>query len=116
MVVIGMKFCPKCGGLMYPKKVNDEIMYVCNICKYSEKAENLNTKIFISQKIKHTPKEEIIVLDSDNIQALPSDDNVICPKCGSKGAYFWQMQTRSADEPTTIFYKCKKCGHVWREY
>jgi DNA-directed RNA polymerase subunit M/transcription elongation factor TFIIS len=39
-----------------------------------------------------------------------------CPGCQSKKAYFYQLQTRSADEPPTSFYKCVACGKQWREY
>jgi len=38
-----------------------------------------------------------------------------CKKCGSDGI-LWMMQTRSADEPSTRFYRCTKCNHTWREY
>ena len=40
-----------------------------------------------------------------------------CPDCGHKKAFFMQIQTRSADEPMTTFYKCcdMKCGHRWRD-
>lgn len=41
-----------------------------------------------------------------------------CPKCEHPRAYFMQIQTRSADEPMTTFYKCcnAQCGHRWREW
>ncbi|KAK3088516.1 hypothetical protein FSP39_020084 [Pinctada imbricata] len=40
-----------------------------------------------------------------------------CPKCSHKRAFFMQIQTRSADEPMTTFYKCcnMECGHRWRD-
>ena len=38
-----------------------------------------------------------------------------CGKCGHNEAYFQQIQTRSADEASTEFYKCKACGHSWNE-
>lgn len=40
-----------------------------------------------------------------------------CPKCEHPRAYFMQIQTRSADEPMTTFYKCcsPQCGHRWRD-
>ena len=36
-----------------------------------------------------------------------------CPKCKSKKTSYYQMQTRSADEPATNFCSCL-CGHRWR--
>ena len=40
-----------------------------------------------------------------------------CPKCENNRAYYMQIQIRSADEPSSIFYKCcrNSCGHQWRE-
>ncbi|GET87928.1 RNA polymerase III C11 subunit, putative [Leishmania tarentolae] len=35
--------------------------------------------------------------------------------CPSTQAYFIQIQMRSADEPATVFFKCVKCGHQWRQ-
>ncbi|GAG32325.1 unnamed protein product [marine sediment metagenome] len=51
----------------------------------------------------------------ENKSNLPLADEE-CPKCGCPKAYYWTVQTRAGDEPETRFYKCKKCGHVWREY
>ena len=40
-----------------------------------------------------------------------------CPKCRHPKAYFMQIQTRSADEPMTTFYKCCDihCGFKWKD-
>lgn len=38
-----------------------------------------------------------------------------CTKCGSEETISSQKQTRSADEPMTIFITCLKCGKKWRE-
>ena len=40
---------------------------------------------------------------------------VRCPVCPHDEAYFSQVQIRSSDEPMTIFYRCVKCFHPWRE-
>jgi lysyl-tRNA synthetase class I len=43
------------------------------------------------------------------------DTTAECEKCGRKGIRFSEMQTRSADEGSTIAYNCD-CGHryvVW---
>lgn len=40
-----------------------------------------------------------------------------CPKCRHKRASYFQLQTRSSDEPMTTFLKClnRKCRNRWRE-
>lgn len=38
-----------------------------------------------------------------------------CPFCLHNEAYFMQMQIRSADEPSTTFYKCVKCIKQWND-
>lgn len=38
-----------------------------------------------------------------------------CPKCGNGEAYYNEVQTRSADEPATLFFRCVKCHHNWKE-
>jgi DNA-directed RNA polymerase subunit M/transcription elongation factor TFIIS len=35
--------------------------------------------------------------------------------CRSKKTYYYQLQTRSADEPMTTFITCAKCKTKWRE-
>lgn len=38
-----------------------------------------------------------------------------CGKCKSTKTSHYQMQTRSADEPMTVFISCLKCGNRWKE-
>jgi len=35
-----------------------------------------------------------------------------CPKCKEKKSVVTEKQTRSADEPSTLFIECKSCGHT----
>ena len=37
-----------------------------------------------------------------------------CGKCKSLKTSYFQLQTRSADEPMTTFVTCKGCGHRWK--
>ena len=37
-----------------------------------------------------------------------------CEKCKSNKTTFYQMQTRSADEPMTTFVTCMNCGKKWK--
>jgi DNA-directed RNA polymerase III subunit RPC11 len=38
-----------------------------------------------------------------------------CPHCEHTKAYFMQIQIRSADEPSTTFYKCVQCKKQWND-
>jgi len=86
--------CPKCG---YEKPLTEGVIY---------------TKVR-----KRGKTEEIVVIEKgEEEKILPVTTDVVCPNCGAREAYYWSVQTRSADEPMTQFFKCKKCGHTWREY
>lgn len=41
-------------------------------------------------------------------------DQFICRKCKSNNCSYYQLQTRSADEPMTTFVTCLNCGSRWK--
>ena len=41
-------------------------------------------------------------------------DTFKCRKCHSNKCTYYQMQTRSADEPMTTFVQCIECGNRWK--
>jgi len=43
-----------------------------------------------------------------------STDMFTCKKCKSKRSTYYELQTRSADEPSTIFITCLDCGKHWK--
>lgn len=49
---------------------------------------------------------------TNNIEA--STDMFTCKKCKSKRCTYYELQTRSADEPSTIFVTCLDCGKRWK--
>ena len=49
---------------------------------------------------------------STNLEA--STDMFTCRKCKSKKCTYYELQTRSADEPSTIFVSCLNCGKNWK--
>ncbi|MEM0379255.1 MAG: transcription factor S [Nanopusillaceae archaeon] len=105
-----MKFCPNCGRILV---IKDKYL-VCENCGYKEKIEIKKEKIFSEEK---NTKSKIVIFEKEETkEKLPIDEEIICPKCGSKGAYFWSLQTRASDEAETKFFKCVKCGYVWRSY
>jgi DNA-directed RNA polymerase subunit M/transcription elongation factor TFIIS len=42
-------------------------------------------------------------------------DRFTCSRCHQKQCTYYEMQTRSADEPMTIFITCVNCGKRWRQ-
>jgi len=38
-----------------------------------------------------------------------------CRKCGSRKCSYYELQTRSADEPMTQFISCLDCGNRWKQ-
>jgi DNA-directed RNA polymerase subunit M/transcription elongation factor TFIIS len=42
-------------------------------------------------------------------------DQFKCSKCGKRECSYYEMQTRSADEPMTIFITCLNCNKKWRQ-
>jgi transcription elongation factor S-II len=48
------------------------------------------------------------------IKLEASTDNFQCRKCKSRECTYYQLQTRSADEPMTTFVTCITCGSRWK--
>ena len=46
----------------------------------------------------------------EKLKNLPSIKWHPCKRCKGTDYVFYQLQTRSADEPITTFYICKECG------
>uniref|UniRef100_A0A6C0EDH6 TFIIS-type domain-containing protein n=1 Tax=viral metagenome TaxID=1070528 RepID=A0A6C0EDH6_9ZZZZ len=64
-------------------------------------------RVLIDKKIKRDANKY-----TTNIKA--STDMFTCKKCKSKRCTYYELQTRSADEPATIFVTCLDCGKNWK--
>ncbi len=106
-------FCPNCGTLMRPKKVEKELVYICPSCGYEMK-RNPKSSAAVVTKVA-ADNSDVVITDSQKKLALPIVD-AECPKCGNGKAYLEIVQTRAADEPPTRIYTCTECGYTWREY
>jgi len=42
-------------------------------------------------------------------------DQFKCNRCGSRSTSYYEVQTRSADEPMTQFITCLDCGNHWKQ-
>jgi transcription elongation factor S-II len=58
-------------------------------------------------------KKRILDANSDTT-LVANTDMFTCSKCKSTNCNYYTMQTRSADEPETIFITCIDCGKHWK--
>jgi transcription elongation factor S-II len=58
--------------------------------------------------------EEAIFKARGAESAQAETDMFKCGKCGGRKCTYFQMQTRSADEPMTTFVTCVSCGNHWK--
>ncbi|GER36615.1 DNA-directed RNA polymerase subunit [Striga asiatica] len=107
-----MQFCPTCGTMLLFELAHmaHPNQFFCPTCPYVCRVEN---------KIKqHTPlvrKPMEPIFSEDDQKVINKTSGVSCPACGHGEASYIEVQTRSADEPMTIFYRCTKCKSTWKE-
>ena len=76
--------------------------------QYQQYQENL-------QHQQSLASSDIRIIEPDKVPDTdPITDAVECPKCSNRQAFWWIVQTDSADEPSTQFFRCTKCNHTWR--
>jgi len=88
--------------------LNSEIDYkniseLSNHDIYPEKWKEFIKKKIETEKLKYEIKPEAMT------------DMFKCTKCGSRSCTYYEMQTRSADEPMTQFITCLDCNNNWKQ-
>ena len=76
-----------------------------NISHLEMKPEKWGAKI--KAKIKRDKNMTTVDLSS-------ASDEFMCYKCKARKCTYYQLQTRSSDEPMTTFVSCLNCGNRWK--
>lgn len=108
--MVPVEFCPKCGLVCVSKREKNKTVLVCRKCGYKIKEYK---PLEISEKVESNPNSDVILMNEKK-ETLPKI-KTICPKCSNREAVWWMQQTRDQDEPPTLFFRCTKCKHSWRE-
>ncbi len=104
-----MLLCPVCDSLLLFKSSVGGNSFNCRCCPYKFpllESYTKNVKISKQRKL-----NEIFTEQNESLSKI----DINCPKCPGTSAYYFQMQTRSADEASTIFYRCIQCNYTWKD-
>ncbi|KNC46881.1 transcription elongation factor S-II [Thecamonas trahens ATCC 50062] len=76
----------------------------------------LSDEDLVNPDVRDTIKAAKIQGDKDMAMAevMAETDMFKCGKCKERKCTYYQLQTRSADEPMTVFVTCTNCGNKWR--
>lgn len=71
--------------------------------------------VFLAPTLLQTRDKVLSDADAFKRKIKPGKGVAKCGKCGSEEVYTAEKQTRSADEPMTIFFTCAHCSARWRQ-
>lgn len=67
----------------------------------------------LKEKLKEIAAKNLYNAQGPTIERSVTD-RFTCGKCKEKKVSYYQLQTRSADEPLTTFCTCEACGNRWK--
>lgn len=103
MIILNLKF----NNIIINKINNKEIK--------SQAIANYSHQDFYPEKWKKLIENKELKNKNKYNEKLESNtDNYTCRKCRSNKCSYYQLQTRSADEPMTTFITCISCGNRWK--
>ena len=79
----------------------------------TEKVKIWSDKVTLAKDMIEQKMRRDAVKFSTNVEAMT--DMFVCKKCKSRKCTYYELQTRSADEPSTIFISCLDCGKHWKQ-
>eukprot|EP01083_Nonionella_stella_P050348 133930_1 len=113
---VSMQFCPTCANMLLLERSGEEEeyshRYFCQTCAY---VCGIGRPVVADTPLVKKEVDDVLGGSEAWINAQRTD-TVTCEKCGNTGAFYFQLQTRSADEPMTTMYKCAsmQCGRRWQ--
>ena len=95
---------------------NDHLINLINSEDFDlENIANMSQYEIFPKRWKHLIEEKIRkdkILSEMKPHAMT--DQIQCNKCKSRKCSYYAMQTRSADEPMTMFMTCLNCNSTWK--
>eukprot|EP01098_Paradermamoeba_levis_P013876 TRINITY_DN6445_c0_g1_i2.p1 TRINITY_DN6445_c0_g1~~TRINITY_DN6445_c0_g1_i2.p1 ORF type:complete len:265 (-),score=70.69 TRINITY_DN6445_c0_g1_i2:73-867(-) len=96
----------------FKENVLTGVIDVSKLCRMSP--EEMGSEEMIKKRKEHEEAAlKNVIVDDSAGQA--TTDMFRCGKCGERKTTYYQMQTRSADEPMTTFITCTNCKNRWKQ-
>ncbi len=108
-ILMVMKFCPNCKGLLVPHSIGERSVIACKNCDYFREA--VVKPLVEENKIPKKPEVGTgIASDINEFADYPHK----CIKCGYGKAQIIDVGVFYSDEDNLIMLKCGKCGYAER--
>ena len=105
-------FCPYCGNTLLVESATTGMRWMCQTCPYVHDIMQTYREV-----VPLARKKADDILGGEEAWKNVDQTDSTCPACGNGRAYYLQIQIRSADEPSTMFFKCTRpqCGKTYSE-
>jgi transcription elongation factor S-II len=122
------KIVKKWDNVYFVQIYVDRLRSICNNIKNQSLIDRINDGSIPAQTVAFMSHQELCPAKWDNLIKLKtikdnnkfevrveaSTDTFTCGKCRKKQCTYYQVQTRSADEPMTTYVQCIPCGNKWK--
>tara|TARA_Y100000768_G_C23972319_1_gene681193 strand:+ start:1384 stop:1722 length:339 start_codon:yes stop_codon:yes gene_type:complete len=109
-----MKFCKECESLLFPKEIDKELKYVCNVCGGVEDFTDyiIDTTVYKEQEKSRTDTNKNIIYD----RTIPHTTKKKCPNetCETNKDTSKRDVVMVSDKYTQkLYYTCTVCCTEW---
>ncbi|MHA2333262.1 MAG: hypothetical protein ACXAEU_14670 [Candidatus Hodarchaeales archaeon] len=99
-----------------PKKdKTGKLVQTCSKCGWKAKIDKIKKSYTVKKQIIRTPRDQTIIIDRSEEDTQYPTVTETCRRCGHTEAHYFESQdSRGAEFEHALYYRCNKCGYIWR--